>query len=137
MSALLQACELIVSVSEALGAPLAIGAEGGQLFGPSLPGHRKPRKPWRIGIDLEAFSAILQIEEIDAAWMPLAGGTQADGLEMLADSINAHVGLELTLRAGRRERLDGPDPAAARALIAWLAGGVQPWAAVATRLAAG
>lgn len=131
MSDLIRAFEVIAAVCAGLEQPTRLVWAGGRLFGPALPGQRRPRKPWRVGVDPAAFSLILQIEEIDAAWMPLAGGSQADGLEMIADSINAHVGIELDLPAGRPERLRAPDAATLARLHHALRPGPVAWDALA------
>lgn len=95
MTAELHLRTLLAAVPRALAAPTELVVEAHRIYTQPIMGRRRPRKPWRIGVDGPALSAILQIEGIDAAWMPLAGGTGFDALEMIADSINAHAGIEV------------------------------------------
>jgi hypothetical protein len=86
---------VLAAIPGALDASRDLIVDGARLYTLPIMGRRRPRKPWRIGVDGPSLSAVLQIEEIDAAWMPLAGGTGFDALEMMVDSINAHAGIEI------------------------------------------
>lgn len=136
MTAVLQAVELIAQICAALSTAPDLLCEGGRIFGPEFPGRRRPRKPWRIGIDPVDFAAVLQVARIDAAWMPLAGGTQADGLEMIVDSINAHCGIELSPAMADGGVLRAPSAADLDALGPLTPDGAVSWSDLATRLAA-
>lgn len=85
---------LLEAVPTALGHAPALTIEGASRYTQAFPGQRRPRKPWRIGVDA-ALCAVMQVEGVDAAWMPLVGSSGADALEMIADSINAHAGIEI------------------------------------------
>ncbi|MGK0360195.1 MAG: hypothetical protein ACI9U2_002508 [Bradymonadia bacterium] len=94
MSAADDVLELLGAIAEAFDATPALVIEDHRRYTQPFPGQRRPRKPWRIGIDA-TLCAILQIEGVDAAWMPLVGSSGADALETIADSINAHAGIEI------------------------------------------
>ena len=98
--------EMLGAIPAAMKAEPALVIEGDRQYTQSFPGQRRPRKPWRIGIDA-ALCAILQVEGVDAAWMPLVGTSGADALEMIADSINAHAGIEI-------------EPSASKAVLTWV-----------------
>lgn len=89
---------LLATVPHALEAQDPLQIEGSRLFTPPIMGRRRPRKPWRIGVDGPDLAAVLQVDGIDAAWMPLVGSSGLDALEMITDSINAHAGIELDAR---------------------------------------
>lgn len=94
MSAADDVLELLGAIAKAFDATPALVIEDRRRYTQPFPGQRRPRKPWRIGIDA-ALCAILQVDGVDAAWMPLVGSSGADALEMIADSINAHAGIEI------------------------------------------
>lgn len=136
MSTLLQAFELLAAICAALDTTPTLQCEGGRLFSPAFPGVRRPRKPWRIGVDPVSFSAVLQIESIDTAWMPLAGGSPADALTMICDTINAHIAIELDLPAGNGDRMTAPDAETLATLRRVMPDGPLEWSALAATLAA-
>ena len=97
---------ILSAIPQALDADAALIIEDDRLYTAAFPGQRRPRKPWRIGVDA-SLCAVLQVDDVDSAWMPLVGGTGADALDVIADSINAHAGIEIEAVA----------PASARARI--------------------
>lgn len=121
-----------------VGAPLT--ARDGLWATPFRPAGRKHTKPWAVAADVRTLCLVVLADDGEAGRFPLAGSTLLDAGTVLAETVWAHVGVELAdeiVVPGDQPheikgdfRFGGLDPAALRAFALHLdAAQVAAWVA--------
>lgn len=80
-----------------VGAPLT--ARDGLWATPFRPAGRKHTKPWAVAADVRTLCLVVLADDGEAGRFPLAGSTLLDAGTVLAETVWAHVGVELAVES--------------------------------------